>query len=70
VLRRAFLPGFADEVPLVLVDVLIAGTSDVRLIGRLLDGPDATVRVGDRVSIAFEEVGNAMAVPAFTLGST
>ena len=40
-IRDAFLPGFGDEVPYVLVDVALDDHPDVRMIGRLVDGPDA-----------------------------
>ena len=67
VVRQSFLPGF--DVPFVLVDVALdlGPDDDVRLIGRLVDGPDAPLRPGDRVEVAFEAVGNDLAVPAFAL---
>lgn len=65
VVRRSFLPGFDDDLPFVLVDVALDGADDVRLIGRLLDGPDAPLRVGDRVAVDFEHLGAEVAVPAF-----
>jgi len=67
VLRQAFLPGFADDLPIVLVDVALDGHDDLRLIGRLLDGPDAPVQVGAAVTVAFEQLADGIAVPAFTL---
>jgi uncharacterized OB-fold protein len=67
VLRRAFLPGFAEDLPVVLVDVAIDGTDDLRLIGRLLDGPDEALALGDRVAVDFERLDGAIAVPAFRL---
>lgn len=67
VLRQPFLPGFADDLPIVLVDVAIDGTDDVRLIGRLLDGPDAPLHLGAAVAVVFEHLHDGIAVPAFTL---
>jgi hypothetical protein len=72
VMRQSFLPGFADEVPFLLVDVELdldgqPGPSDVRMIGRLLDGPDTPVRLGAPVTVAFEDVADGLAVPAFRL---
>jgi uncharacterized OB-fold protein len=72
VMRQSFLPGFADEVPFLLVDVELdldgpPGPSDVRMIGRLLDGPDAPVRLGAPVTAAFEDVADGVSVPAFRL---
>ena len=66
VVRQSFLPGF-DDVPFVLVDVELSVQPDLRLIGRLLDGPDAALRVGSPVRLAFEDVAPAVAVPAFEL---
>ena len=40
VLRNSFLPGFEDDLPFVLVDVELDDQADLRLIGRLVDGPD------------------------------
>jgi uncharacterized OB-fold protein len=74
VLRQPFLPGFADDLPIVLVDVAIDGTphvngSDVRLIGRLLDGVDAPLALGAAVTVDFERLGDGIAVPAFRLAA-
>ncbi|CUU57019.1 hypothetical protein Ga0074812_11034 [Parafrankia irregularis] len=41
VIRQSGLPGFAAEVPFVLVDVELAEQPELRMIGRLLDGPAA-----------------------------
>ena len=40
-MRQSFLPGFDDDLPFVLVDVELEEQADLRMIGRLLDGPDA-----------------------------
>jgi uncharacterized OB-fold protein len=67
IVRQSFLPGFDDDVPFVLVDVAIDGDDDIRLVGRLVDGPEAPLRVGDPVAVAFEHLDGGVAVPAFTL---
>ncbi|MGO9928647.1 MAG: Zn-ribbon domain-containing OB-fold protein [Mycobacterium sp.] len=70
VVRQALLPGFEDEVPFVLVDVELVEQADLRLIGRLLDGPDALdadLHVGDAVAVGFEDVAPGVAIPAFEL---
>ncbi|MCK9894521.1 OB-fold domain-containing protein [Frankia sp. AgB32] len=69
VVRQAFLPGFGAEVPFVLVDVELTEQSELRMIGRLLDGPAAALRLGDRVTVAFEDVAPGVSIPAFTLGA-
>jgi len=70
VVRQAFLPGFDDAVPFLLVDVALDELDDVRLIGRLVDGPDAPVQLGDRVTTTFDELAEGGAVPAFALDPT
>jgi uncharacterized OB-fold protein len=67
VMRRSFLPGF--DVPFVLVDVELSVQADLRLIGRLVDGPGAPLRIGAPVRLAFEDVASGVAVPAFALES-
>jgi uncharacterized protein len=67
VMRQSFLPGFDAEVPFVLVDVELDEQPDLRLIGRLTDGPDAAIRIGSKVSAAFEHLSPDIAVPAFAL---
>ena len=67
VVRQAFLPGFDDDIPFVLVDVELVQQADLRLIGRLLDGVDADLHIGDPVAVAFEDLTPGVAVPAFEL---
>lgn len=64
-MRQSFLPGF--DVPFVLVDVELQAQADLRMIGRLMDGPDAAVSVGSPVSIVFEDIAPHVSVPAFGL---
>lgn len=65
VVRRSFLPGF--DLPFVLVDVELVEQDDLRLIGRLLLGAELSPRVGDAVTLAFEDVAPGFAVPGFAL---
>ena len=65
VIRRSFLQGF--DLPFLLVDVELDVQPDLRLIGRLLDGPETPLRLGDRVSFAFEDLAPDISVPAFRL---
>jgi uncharacterized protein len=69
VVRDAFLPGFADETPYMLVDVELDAERGLRMIGRLVDGPAATFRIGDRVAVAFDTIADGVAVPSFVLAS-
>jgi uncharacterized OB-fold protein len=65
VIRQSFLPGF--DVPFLLVDVELAEQPELRMIGRLLDGPHARVQAGAAVTVAFEDVADGVSVPAFIL---
>jgi hypothetical protein len=72
IIRQSFLPGFAADLPFMLVDVELADQPGLRMIGRLLDGPEAPVRPGAPVTAAFEDLpqegdSERTAVPAFRL---
>jgi uncharacterized OB-fold protein len=76
VVRQSFLPGFDADLPFLLVDVELAQQLGLRMIGRLLDGPDALlprghrpagVRPGARVTVAWEDAAPGTSVPAFRL---
>jgi uncharacterized OB-fold protein len=67
IVRQSFLPGFDDDVPFVLVDVELAEQPELRMIGRLVDGPDAPLAIGAHVRAAFERIAPDVAVPAFAL---
>ena len=65
IVRQAFLPGL--EVPFVLVDVEVVEQADLRLIGRLVDGPDSPIHPGARVVTEFEELTSDISLPVFRL---
>lgn len=64
VIRHSFLSGF--ELPFLLVDVQLDDHPQVRLIGRLVDGPEAALQLGDPVTVTFDDLAPGVAVPAFT----
>jgi hypothetical protein len=64
-MRQSFLPGF--DVPFVLVDVELSAQADLRLVGRLVDGPEASICLGAPVRVVFEDIAPGIAVPAFAL---
>jgi hypothetical protein len=64
-MRQSFLPGF--DVPFVLVDVALLVEEELRLIGRLMDGPETPLRIGAPVRMVFEDIAPGIAVPAFEL---
>jgi uncharacterized OB-fold protein len=63
VIRQSFLSGF--EAPFVLVDVQLDDHPHIRMIGQLLDGPDAPLHIGDPVNVAFDDLAPGVSVPAF-----
>jgi uncharacterized protein len=65
VVRRSFLAGF--DVPFLLVDVELDEQPELRLIGRLIDGPEAELQIGDTVHAVFEDIAPGVSVPAFAL---
>lgn len=65
IIRQSFLQGF--DVPYLLVDVQFDDQPGVRIIGRLLDGPDTKVRGGEDVCVGFEDLEPGVAIPAFRL---
>ena len=66
-IRQSFLAGFEDGLPFLLVDVELDEQRELRMIGRLLDGPGVPLRVGARVTVAFEDIDAGVSIPAFTL---
>jgi uncharacterized OB-fold protein len=67
VVRQSFLGGFEDDLPFVLVDVELEEQPDLRIVGRLVDGPEAALHLGDPVVVSFEQVAPGVAVPSFAL---
>jgi hypothetical protein len=66
-MRQSFLPGFDRDLPFLLVDVELVEQADLRIIGRLMDGPDVDLHLGASVQATFEKLGSDIAVPAFAL---
>ena len=50
-----------------LVDVELDEHPQVRLLGRLLDGPEAPLALGAPVRLAFEDLTPEVVLPAFEL---
>jgi uncharacterized OB-fold protein len=70
VMHQSFVTGFDDQLPFVLVDVELDDQVDLRMIARLLDGPDVALHAGDRVRSVFEDIAPGVAIPAFVLVSS
>jgi uncharacterized protein len=67
VVRQAFLPGFDEDLPFVLVDVELDEQTGLRMIGRLLDGVNRNLHIGTQVTVGFEDLAPGVAIPAFKL---
>ena len=67
VVRDAFLPGFDELLPYVLVDVELDVQSGLRMIGRLLEPSSTTLHANDAVVVDFEPITADCQVPAFRL---
>jgi uncharacterized OB-fold protein len=65
--RQPLLPGFETEVPFLLVDVELEEQKELRITGRLLDGPTTPLRLWAAVRVDFEDIAAGVAVPAFRL---
>jgi uncharacterized OB-fold protein len=66
-MRDAFLPSFRDDVPYAVADVELPEQRDLRIIGLMVDGADATYEVGADVEVVFEDIADGAAVPHFRL---
>jgi len=67
IMRDAFLPGFRDDVPWVVVDVELEEQAGLTVISRLADGPDANLALGAAVRVVFRDVAPGIALPEFEL---
>lgn len=67
VVRQSFLPGF--DTPYLLVDVELDAQPGLRFVARLLDEIGVALSIGARVTVAFEDIAEGVAVPAFRLAS-
>jgi uncharacterized OB-fold protein len=68
--RQALLPGFAGEVPYLLVDVELDEQPGLRMTGRLLDRPGTRLQLAARVQSDFEDLAAGVSVPAFRLAAS
>jgi uncharacterized protein len=67
VIRSAFLPAFHDEVPWVIADVEFDDSGGVRMVARLIDGPESQLTCGAPVVTTFEDVAPGVTLPRFKL---
>jgi uncharacterized OB-fold protein len=67
VIRSAFLPGFAADVPYVVAAVELEAQEGLQMVARLRDGPDAPLSAGAPVDTVFEDIAEGISIPMFRL---
>jgi uncharacterized protein len=67
VIRTAFLPGFAPDVPYVVAAVELEAQEGLQMVARLRDGPNALLAIGAPVDTVFEDVAEGISIPMFRL---
>jgi uncharacterized OB-fold protein len=65
VVHRAFVPSLRAHLPYVVVVVELAGGGGARLLSNLVDCDPAAVRIGMPVTLVWEDMGPALALPRF-----
>ena len=68
--ERAFLDVHRDDVPYVVVSVALDEQPDVRLLGTLVDGPEAPLSLHAPVEVVFVEAAPGVNVPQWRLVTT
>jgi uncharacterized OB-fold protein len=61
------LPAFAERVPLPIVLVVLAEDPALRLVGNLVGDEHAGLRIGAAVEVAFEPIGDGLALPQWRI---
>jgi uncharacterized protein len=67
VVRTAFLPGFAPDVPYVVATVELDAQPGLYVTARLVDGADAALAPGTAVDTVFEDPAAGVSLPMFRL---
>ena len=67
IMRDAFLPGFAEDLPFVIAMVEFPEQEGLRIVAKLLDGPEASLRLGAPIQIVFEDVTPEVTLPQIKL---
>ncbi len=65
VMRTAFLPGFADDIPYVVADIELDEQPGLRMAARLRNVAAAEIRIGMPVQVAFDDVDDGVSIPYF-----
>lgn len=67
IMRDSFIPSFRGDIPFAIGLVELVEQKGLRLIARLMDGPDAAYRLGMAVAVVFEDLTEGVTLPQFRL---
>ena len=70
VMRQAFLPGFAPDVPYIVAEVVLDDPDGVRMIGQIIGAAPDALSLGTPVHVVFDDVAPGVAVPQFALADS
>ena len=65
VMRSAFLPGFADDIPYVVADIELEEQPRLRMVARLEEVANDKIELGMPVQVAFEDIEDGVSIPYF-----
>ena len=65
VVHQAFVPALTDQLPYVVAAIDLDDAGGVRLVTNIVECDPADVRVGMRVSVAWEDMGPELSLPRF-----
>jgi hypothetical protein len=65
VVRQAFIPSLAEQLPYVVIAVELDGAEGARIVSNLIDIEPCDVSIGMHVEVVWEDMGPQLAVPRF-----
>ena len=67
IMRDSFLPGFAEDLPFVIGVVELDEQVGIRMVARILDGPEAGLQLDAPVRVVYEDATPEVTLPQFEL---
>ena len=61
------LPAFQASTPYAVALVELAEDSSLRMVGNILDAPPESLRIGQKLRVAFEEIADGVVLPQWRL---
>ena len=65
--HRPFLPGFQNDIPLVIAVIELTDLPEVKIMGNVINGNAENVTIGTAVKMVWEDVTEDRAVPQWVL---